>query len=445
MLGWLSKHLFFPLWELKDGSARIAYLNDLNQSQWHSEEALRKRQWEKLVAIVRYAHQHCAYYRRIVESRRLNDYLASPEAFADFPILTKSDVRERGSELLSTEFPKDSLLSAKTGGSTGKALVLYFDEKCQEMRNAAAMRSDSWAGWEIGCTTAAVWGNPPRMDTLKKKIRNLLRDRTFYLDTMDINPASLETFVSQWRARRPTVLFGHAHSLYILAKYLQDNGIVNLRPRGIVSTSMMLLASERKVIEAAFGCRVTNRYGCEEVGLIACECEQHDGMHLNLDHVYVEFLKDDGAPAGTGEPGQVVITDLINHGMPLIRYRVEDIGIPVSRRCPCGRGLPLMQEVSGRLADFLKRPDGSLVAGISLIERTLTAIPGIYEMQIVQEALGRLNVNLVIGPDFTDRGKQILITELVSVFGSGVRIDLHFVKEIPQERNGKYRFAICKV
>ena len=83
----------------------------------------------------------------------------------------------------------------------------------------------------------------------------------------------------------------------------------------------------------AFGCKVTDRYGCEEVGLIACECERHAGLHLNIEHLYIEFLRPDGSPAASGEEGAIVITDLLNHGMPFIRYRIEDVGVPTERRC----------------------------------------------------------------------------------------------------------------
>ena len=113
---------------------------------------------------------------------------------------------------------------------------------------------------------------------------------------------------------------------YLLARYVLERQIGGLRPRGIISTSMMLLANERQVIEAAFQCKVTDRYGSEEVALIACECELHQGMHLNIEHLYIEFLREDGAAAAPGEDGMIVITDLVNHGMPFIRYRIEDVG-----------------------------------------------------------------------------------------------------------------------
>jgi phenylacetate-CoA ligase len=347
--------------------------------------------------------------------------------------------------MISDEYAKEKLISAKTGGSTGKALKLYFDKQCEEMRNAAAIRSDRWAGWELGMKRAGIWGNPPVADTIKKKIRDGLRDRMIYLDTMNINPETILQFVNSWRRYQPQVIYGHSHSIYILAKYLEDRKIMDLRPRGVISTSMMLLPHEREVIEKVFLCRVTNRYGCEEVGLIACECEEHNGMHLNADHLYVEFIREDGMPAMPGEEGKMVVTDLLNQGMPLIRYRVEDVGVPSNRRCPCGRGLPLMERVAGRVADFLKKKDGSQVAGVSLVERTVTAIKGIRQMQIVQEKIDQLVLNVVRMDEYDAASERALLSEFASVFGKEVSIQLNYMDNIRQESSGKYRFSICKI
>src|SRR5690606_30639221 len=123
--------------------------------------------------------------------------------------------------------------------------------------------------------------------------------------------------------------------------------------------SMMLLDRERELIERVMGCKVTNRYGCEEVGLIASECEEHRGLHINVDDVFLEVVDDEGRPVKPGIPGKILVTDLANYGMPLIRYRIEDVGILSDRQCPCGRGLPLMHSIMGRVADFLKRADGT--------------------------------------------------------------------------------------
>jgi phenylacetate-CoA ligase len=292
---------------------------------------------------------------------------------------------------------------------------------------------------------AALWGNPPVARTLKQRLRRLCIDRFVYLDTIDLSERSLEAFIAAWRHEKPEVLFGHSHSLYILSRYLLENEISDLRPRGIVSTSMMLLAHERQAIEQAFTCKVTDRYGSEEVGLIACECERHAGMHLNIEHLYIEFLRVDGSAAAAGEEGAIVITDLLNRGMPLIRYRIEDVGVPSARRCPCGRGLPLMERVAGRVADYLKRRDGSLVAGVSLVERTLTAIPGIEQLQIVQPSREEIVLKVVRAGDFTEATEQALVREFRNVFGEGIVFRPEYVQSIPQESSGKYRFSICRV
>lgn len=140
-----------------------------------------------------------------------------------------------------------------------------------------------------------------------------------------------------------------------------------------------------------------------------------------------------------------MITDLLNRGMPLIRYRIEDVGVPSERSCPCGRGLPIMERVVGRVADYLKRRDGSLVAGVSLVERTLTAIQGIEQLQIVQPSREEIVLNVVRANDFTETSEQALLREFRAVFGEGIDFRPRYVQSIPQESSGKYRFSICRV
>src|SRR5580698_4149669 len=441
----LSRHVFHPLWDLKDGSRRLKVLHELERSQWLPQETLRARQRARLQHILAYAAAHCPYYERLFRQSRFDPAHFEEAAFARLPLLTKSLIRSSTDELLSRQFTRAQLGEHKTGGSTGVALTTYFDRDWLEIRTADALRSDQWAGAFHGMKVAALWGNPPLARSAKERLRRLLIDRFVFLDTIDLNQRSLGEFVSAWRRERPEVLFGHSHSLYMLARYLRDEQITDLRPRGIVSTSMMLVAHERSLIEQVFGCRVTDRYGCEEVGLIACECERHEGMHLDIEHLYIEFLREDGSPAAAGEEGAIVLTDLYNRGMPFIRYRIEDVGVWTERTCSCGRGLPLMERVTGRVADYLKRRDGSLVAGVSLVERTLTAIAGIEQLQIVQPSRDEIVLNVVRAADFTAASEAALLAELHGVFGEGITFRTQFLERMPQERSGKYRFAICQV
>ena len=429
----------FPLFDLWDRSDRGVEWRRLARTQWLPAPELEALQFRRLESALHHAFETVPYYR--ARWRELPT-LASIGDLARLPILTKQDVRDAGDALLSTALPRETLITAKTGGSTGTALKLFFDHDTQQHRNAAALRSDSWAGWKPGQWIGALWGSPEYPTGLKQHVRNWLRERLEYLDTMRLDPASMDVFLERMRARPLEALFGHAHSLYILAEYVRASGAAIPAPKAIVSTSMMLIASERAVIEAAFRCKVTDRYGCEEVGLIAAECERHEGLHVNAEHTLVEIVDDEGHPSAPGVIGRVLVTDLLNRGMPLIRYEVGDLSAWSPVPCSCGRGMKTLTRVVGRQADCLLRRDGSLVAGVSLVERTLTAITGIAQMQLEQISPNEVRAHAVADQAARAQWQPELHSALVRDLGEGIDVKIVPVERIPQEANGKYRFAI---
>lgn len=438
--------LAYVAWDTKEGGVRLKECENLKQQQYWSSDKIARLQTEKLNRLITHANKTSKWYQQVITDIGLN--LNEPLTLNDlklFPITTKFDIRENTAAFVSRSYDAETMPKAKTGGSTGVSLNLLFDVHCQKLRNGAQIFADSFSGWRPGIRVAAVWGNPPTPTTLKEKIRAFLLDRMIYLDTMDLNTSSMSNFVSRWREFQPEMIFGHSHSIYIFAKFVIEQNIKDLRPNGIVATSMMLLDHEREIIEAAFQCKVSNRYGCEEVGLIAVECEKHQGMHINNSHIILECLDENSMPVAPGQAGKLVITDLNNFGMPLIRYRVEDVGVLSDRKCSCGRNTPLLERLEGRVADFLKKPDGGQVAGVSLVERTLTKIPGIEQMQLVQEQLQEILINRVKGPEYTPNTDTQLIAEFREVFDSSVNLIIKDVEKIPQEKSGKYRFSICKI
>ncbi len=441
----LVRELFEPLWDKYENSVRLATLRKLEKSQWLPAKDLQAASNKKLRLMCEHAVATSTFYNRRFAQAGINASTVSCIAdLAGLPLLTKTDIRENLEEILSSTYEKKDLVPAKTGGSTGVSLRVFCDQQGIEKRNAAALRSDIWSGWRMGQPLAAVWGNPPKAVTLKNKLRLFLKDRIIYLDTMKIDEEAIDKFLIEWKTLKPGLLFGHAHSLFILAESLKESGI-SLRPSGVIATSMMLLDHERAVIEEVCGTKVTNRYGCEEVSLIGCECEKHRGMHLNLDHNIVEFLRDDGTKCTAGEDGRIVVTELINFGMPMIRYEVGDRGVPSCQQCECGRGLPLMESLTGRTADFLVAEGGFKVAGISIIENSLTRFSGISQLQIVQNKPLLLTVNLVPDVDFGQNTEIELLAALRDMLGQGMQFEVNHVTAIAQEKSGKYRFTICRL
>jgi len=444
----LRRRIFEPLSAWRNDSSKIRYWKELEKSQYFTGEELRSIQWRRLKDLLRIAYERNEYYRKRFQSVGVTpEDIRNATELKILPILTKRELRENINEMITEDYHLDRLMKFKTGGSTGKPLDLYITEECSELRNACARRHDRWSGWEVGEPVGSLWGNTSGPRGIKETLKWHLLEPYIVLDTMHMDGEAVKRFAREWKKVRPTLLFGHAHSIYLLSRYVEELSLDEIRPRGIISTSMTLLPHERKHIENTFGNIVFDRYGCEEVSLIGSECEAHDGMHMNVEHLYIEFEGRTGMGidvTSEPQPSGIIVTDLMNFAMPLIRYAVEDMGICRNRMCRCGRGLPLMDGVVGRVADFLIKADGTQVAGISLIENTLTKYPGLDQMQIVQEEVSWFRILLVTGAVYREETGMGLVRYFQSIFGE-VKIDLEFVESIPRERNGKYRFSKCNV
>ena len=437
MLDFLNRHLMHPLMAWREGKKHLRYLRTLRRTQFDQPEVIRARQLEAVKAQLWHAWDTVPYYKAAWTKAGVHPAdLRTLADLAAFPVLTKADIRRHNLALVSSACDLSKCRVKTTSGSTGVPLTIYCDERAMQWKAACTIRSDEWSGYRLGQRVAKVWGNPEYLHFgLKGRLRNYFLDRAVYLDTLDLNDARIAEFARAIRRHRPGLVFGHAHSLYLVACALKKSGVLDVRPNGIISTAMILHDWQRTVIEQVFGCKVTNRYGCEEVSLIASECEEHDGLHVNADSLYTEVQPD----------GKLLVTDFVNRAMPLVRYQVGDVVVPSTRTCKCGRGLPLIERVEGRDADYVVTPAGHLISGISLTENFANLIPGTAQVQIVQESVVQLRIRLVADDGFGDASRAKIAELVRDTFGAGVAHDVELVDAIPQEPSGKYRFCISKV
>ena len=441
MLDTLNRHVVQPLIAAKRRSKHLQYWAQLERTQFESREQIRARQLAMLQTQLHHAFATVPYYQRTWSAAGVHPSdVKSLADLAHFPILPKSDVRTRGEELHSSAYAHAKVRIKMTSGSTGVPLKIVLDERGAQFKTGCTLRADQWSGWRLGQRIAKVWGNPEyRHFGLRGRLTNALVDRAVYLDTIGLTSGRIGAFAAKLRRHKPGMIFGHAHSLYLLACALKKSKIDDIRPNGIVSTAMPLHDWQRVVIEEVFGVPATNRYGCEEVSLIACQCERHAGLHVAAESVYTEV---DGKPTGTGK---LLVTDLSNAAMPLIRYEIGDVVTLSDAPCPCGRGLPVIEKVEGRDADFVVTPSGSLISGISLTENFALHIRGAAQVQIIQETTTHLRVRLVADDAFTDASHRQVAKLVLDTFGPTMRCDVEFLDVIPQEPSGKYRFCISKV
>jgi phenylacetate-CoA ligase len=442
----ICRYAIAPAWACWEGSAYLKHYRELCRTQWDALEVIRRRQLEKLKALVAHAAATVPYYRRLFTQLRLRpEDIQSFDDLRQIPVLSKQDLRDRADDLLSEAYRGQRLHVKKTSGSTGVPLTVLLDDAGMQFKRACTLRSDEWSGWRLGERVAKVWGNPEyRHGGWRGWLRNRLLERADYLDTLHLDDNALRSFAQRLRRTQPSLIFGHAHSVYLLAQYVAKHGPKGIRPQGILTTAMVLHPWQRQAIEETFRCRVINRYGCEEVSLIACECEHQQGLHINADGVYVEIISQ-GRPAAEGQAGAVVLTDLVNRAMPIIRYKVGDVAALSSRRCACGRGLPLLDRLEGREADYVTTEKGELISGISLTENFALKVPGIAQMQIIQESRTFFRFRVVPSPSFGEESLQELARLVKERFGEGTAYELEYVEAIPPEPSGKYRFCISKV
>ena len=191
-----------------------------------------------------------------------------------------------------------------------------------------------------------------------------------------------------------------------------------------------------------FGCRVANGYGGRDAGFIAHECPA-GGMHISAEDIIVEIVDGQGKVQPAGVAGEIVVTHMATGSFPFVRYRTGDVGVLDDRKCDCGRGLPLLNEIHGRTTDFVIAKDGTVMHGLALVY-VVRGIEGIAKFKIVQESTDHIRVLLVVDAQF-DRAEVPRIREgMARRMGEGVQIDIEFVDDIPAERSGKYRYVVSK-
>ena len=243
----------------------------------------------------------------------------------------------------------------------------------------------------------------PQTTLFKQQVRNVLIDRQMVLDTGHLTESKIQVFHAALKRFRPKTIIAYANSVALMARYLKSRRLPAYQPYSIIATSEVLEPSSRALIEEVFGCRVFNRYGCREVSVVASECSQHNGLHVMAEGLYLETVGaargpptrapgniHAGAPGHRRPNGRVPVTDLLNLAMPLIRYKIGDMATFETAPCPCGRGLPRLARLEGRVTDFLVGSDGRLVSGVFLATYLVAARPSLGQVQLWQDSAGQV-------------------------------------------------------
>jgi len=437
--------LLFPLHETIKRHRSWKVRRRLVEQEWWPAEELETWRVGRLRKFLAEAGQRVPYYRELFARTGFDPHrLESVADLQRLPLLDKPAIRSAGDGMKAAG--AWGLSRYNTGGSTGEPLIFYIGKERKSHDVGAKWRATRWWGVDIGDRELVVWGSPIEIGT-QDRVRQW-RDRllrTELLPAFEMTRANLDRFIATIRRRRPAMLFGYPASLALVASHARERGqpMDDLGIRVAFVTSEPLYPDQRAVISDVFGCPVANGYGGRDAGFIAHECPR-GGMHLQAEDIIVEIVDPEGRSLPPGAVGEIVVTHTATRDFPFLRYRTGDLGALGDQPCPCGRTLPLLKEIQGRTTDFLLGTDGCVVSGHAL-EYTVRQLPGVERYQVIQHSREDVEVRLVTRSPFGPAEEARLVRDYKARLGARVAIRLTHVQEIPNEKNGKYRYLVSRL
>ncbi len=435
------------LWKRGD-AAQLRFQREFERTQFLPTEEIRRLQLDRLRSLLFHAGENCPFYRRRFEKAGFAPGLVrSLDDLRALPPLEKADIQEHGPDLIARNWPRSDLIRNQTGGSTGTPVTFHLSRARKCSRGAATVRHNRWAGWEVGDKAAVIWGAPCDRPAggWRSGLRNTLLREPMWLDAGCLTEERMEEFDAALHHFRPRVVQAYARAAVLFARFLRAAGRQAYRPWSIIVSAETLEPDDRALLEQVFGCPVFNRYGCREVSVLASECPAHSGLHVMAEGLYLEIETPNG-PAAPGEMGAVLVTDLLNGAMPLIRYRIGDLAAWADGRCSCGRGLPRLERVAGRVTDFLVGADGRLVSGVFLATYVVAQRPSLGQVQIRQDRAGAVLYRVRPGRDFNrESDGEYLRDATRRHLGDGAVCQWEAVEELPAEPSGKFLFSRSSV
>lgn len=413
----------------------------LGRDSWTAEQWEKWRE-ERLAYLLDRAARRVPYYRRHwSERRRLGDR-ASWDLLANWPILEKDVLRANAADFVADDRSVSRMFHDHTSGTSGKSLDLWqsrdtvqawyalFEARCRQWNGVT--RDDRWAiiGGQL---IAPVEQATPPFWAWNASLHQL------YLSAYHLAPRHMVSYIDALRTYRVRYVVGYPSALHALARESLRQRLETPPLASILTNAEPLLPGQRAEIEEAFRCPVRETYGMAEIVTGASECSK-GRMHIWPELGEIEVI---GANIADGEVGELVCTGLLNDDMPLIRYRVGDRAAlaPAGESCACGRKLPILRSVEGRVDDALLTADGRIVGRLDPIFKS--GLP-ILEAQIIQEALTVIRIRYVPSEGFSAASGQSLVARVRDRLGA-VEVVLEELEAIPRTSNGKFRAVICNL
>lgn len=438
---WLVPRLVLPLYELLSRERPWTEARRLEALQWRSPDELQARSLQQLRPLLIHAREHVPYYRELFRRAGIGpEDVRTLADLARLPITRKVDLRASfPTGTVAANLPRRRRYRVLTTGSTGLPFEFYGDAAAWPARRASFIFFLGWAGVGLWDTRVMIsvpsFLNAPRPPWPEERLRALLLGE----DTVRVSGVELAV------DDLPT---GGRYFLWTLPSYAARLGRQMLErgfeprtyPRVVITFGETLMQADATVIGRAFRCPVVNHYSCSEVYHLAQTCPDEPAvLHANSERAIVRVVRADGSDAAPGEQGRVVITDLWNAVMPFINYEIGDWAV-AGGRCRCGRGLPTLRGIEGRIGELIRTPAGRVISpGVlgDFLANQGGALSRISEFQAVQSAPDAVLLRVVPAASFSEQYRRALEGKLGTLVGADLAVRVETVDHLPPGPSGK--------
>lgn len=438
----LGKRTLLPD-EIKMGRGFSKTLRRLDESQWWSKEQIIAYQLNSIKAILSHAYKTVPYYQKLFRKEGIH-----PEditTFADFesiPFLTKENIRNNITELLSKDYPKNKVVKISTGGTTGSPVEFYAERQTNVKENAFHCRFWDWFGYRPGDRCAVL-----RADNKTTRHRYNIFQNYLEIACGDLSEGSIASYLNELKKFKPSFMRAYPSLAYLVAIYInrtgQDGNYDFIKT--VFCASEQLFTFQRNEIKKAFNCRVIESYGHSEKAVLMHQCEKEANLHVMPEYGYTEFIDINGNTIKeSGKLGEIVATGFNNYAFPFIRYRTGDLAILAKNRCECRRNFQEVEEIQGRCGDYIITPYGKRISP-TVLEFAFDSVRNVEEWQVIQRSKTLIEILIVKAERYDQKSEATIKTGLQEIIKEDIKLKITYVDSIEKPQNMKRRFVICEL